>query len=129
MTVDNLAICTLPTIFEFSDTPQNSGKARRKTVAVMNSKDVLHYGILKEALCLLIAHRNEIKQIPIELMKNLNPRKRKRVSKDAMNPLEEIGDARSLRSFVAELFREYEENWKNWTIELITDYGILYSTR
>lgn len=129
MTVDNLAICTLPTIFEFSDVPQNSGRARRKTVAVMNSKEIVQYGLLKEALCLLITQRNEIKQIPIDLIKLQSPKKRKRVSKEAMNPLKEIGDVGSLRCFVAEMFGEYEDNWKNWTIELITDCGILFSTR
>uniref|UniRef100_A0AC34GXZ1 Rho-GAP domain-containing protein n=1 Tax=Panagrolaimus sp. ES5 TaxID=591445 RepID=A0AC34GXZ1_9BILA len=134
MTVDNLSICTMPTIFALNDISQSSTSARRrKTVAIMNDKDAIQYKALKEALSVLISYRSELETIPSHILKaaNMKPfhKKKKKELKDAMQPIEEIGAAASLRCFVATLFKEYDEYWKTWHIDFINENGIIFATR
>uniref|UniRef100_A0A914XVG0 START domain-containing protein n=1 Tax=Panagrolaimus superbus TaxID=310955 RepID=A0A914XVG0_9BILA len=132
MTVDNLSICTMPTVFTLSDISQSATpNRRRKTVAIMNGKDAMPYTSLKLALSLLISHRSELDTIPPYILKaaNMKNPKKKKDLKDSMAPLQDIGVAASLRCFVAQLFKENDEYWKSWRIEFIHENGILISTR
>jgi hypothetical protein len=134
MTVDNLSICTMPTVFTLSNASQTlTPKSRRKTIGIMNEKEAVQYKALKDALSVLISYRSELETIPPNILKaaNLKPfyAKKKINLSIALPPVSEIGAASSLRCFVAKLFKEYDHGWKYWTVETIEHSGILFAAR
>lgn len=145
MTIENLAICTLPSIVAFAEQEIKpvTTKNRRKTVDVISSKDAIQYKNVSNALSMFIQKRNEFKKIPGELLENFKFLKKKKNGKDLLAPLKDTGDVAGLREFVANLFKvnhcyllfliyhfkEYETGWKNWQVESITNCGILVASR
>uniref|UniRef100_A0AC34Q5H6 Rho-GAP domain-containing protein n=1 Tax=Panagrolaimus sp. JU765 TaxID=591449 RepID=A0AC34Q5H6_9BILA len=131
MTVENLAICTLPSIVAFpeQDTRTMSQRNRRKTVGAVSSKDAAQYKNVSNAISLFIQKRSEFKKLPGELLDGFKVSKKRRSGKDFLYPLKDAGDVAGLREFVANLFQEYEDNWKNWPIESMTSSGVLIGSR
>lgn len=132
MTIRNIVICVQPSIFAcdnvFTLAPLTS-RSRRKTVAIMPSKDNDEYTYLQRAFELMIEHNEEVKYIPSNLVQTLKE-KRKKVGKDALPPLQEIGDVASIRLFVAKLFGDYENMWPYWIPEKSSsEYGVKCFTR